>query len=1148
MDSYNHIKDKLKGFINKYYSNILLKGSLLFLSLGALFFMFFLGVEYFLWLGKTGRMLLFIFMVLVETFLLYRYILKPIFYLLHLKRGIDDRYASKLIGDHFPEVSDKLINLLDLSENKEQSELLMASIQQRSSHLVGLNFSKAINFKEAIAKAKYLVVPILFMIFIWVTGNFTSFFTSYIRVVNYDLAYSQPAPFNFSILSKDLHVYKNKSFTIALGIEGKIKPEFVYVVTGNQKYLMQNQNGIFEYTINAATQSFEFYFEANGFNSIPYYLKVIEPPTILDFELTLDYPGYTSQPSEIIKSVGNATILEGTKVTWKVKAEHTDRVALKALDTVVNFNENANFFEHSKTIFSNFNYAITTSNSAVHDFENLAYSFKVIKDEAPKIMVQQTMDSLVSNESYFLGTVSDDYGMAYVQLVCYEMAEPGKKQIVHLLQPTNTLEKFYYTFPSGLDLDKDKAYSFYFEVMDNDAVNGGKIAKSEVFNSIILNDNQLNSSKLDVQKALISNVEKAIREIRNQSESLDNITDGQKEKSSLSFDDQRRITNFLQKQEFQENQMQKFSKQLKDNLGKTNQDDPLNKLLQERLERQELEAERNKKLLEELKDIADKINKEELTQKLESLAKNQKNGQRNLEQLVALTKRYYVTEMASQLAKDLKLLSKKQDSLSQKTLDSASASKQVRLNNGFDKLSQKLDELLKENLSLQKPLKFDLETTEFKSIATDQKDALEQLKQQKKPNNEDSSAEGVKKANDSKAANKQKSAAQKMDSLSEKLRASTSGTSSSSVTEDAEVLRQILDNLVIFTFKQEALISNLSKEEGVFSNQAHNILQQQELKNLFEHIDDSLFTLSLRVPEISEKINEKVTDIYYNIDRAVEDISESRLYQGVSYQKYVLTAGNALSDLLATILDNMQQSMQMGSGSGSGEDFQLPDIIKGQAKLNEQLGMSGKGKQSSSGKEGSSGEGGNEGQKGKGGNSGKSKEENTGGSSEDDGDGKARDGVNSATGSTGNGNSNLSEADLKELYNIYKQQEFLKNNLEKQLQDMINASDRKLGEKLLRQMSDFQDNLLENGITQQTIEKASIINYELLKLEGAALQQGKKLERESNTNIRNFNAPILSKPAIFDNKNSEVEILNRQVLPLQQNYQNKIKTYFKRND
>ena len=150
--------------------------------------------------------------------------------------------------------------------------------------------------------------------------------------------------------------------------------------------------------------------------------------------------------------------------------------------------------------------------------------------------------------------------------------------------------------------------------------------------------------------------------------------------------------------------------------------------------------------------------------------------------------------------------------------------------------------------------------------------------------------------------------------------------------------------------------------------------------------------------------------------------------------------------------------------------------------------------------------------------------------------------------SEGQGSEQPSEEELKEIYEIYKGQQMLRQQLEQQLQDMINNSDRKLGEKLLRQMEDFENDLLENGITQRTLTKMNTIQYELLKLENAALKQGKKQERESNANKEKFENPIITKPSLLDNYRNEIEILNRQALPLRQNFQNRVKEYFKSDD
>ena len=135
MQDFNHILDRLNKFIQKHYSQVLLKGVLLFFAFGFLFFLIVLGVEYFLWLNTLGRMILFGVFIVTELYLLFRYIMVPIFYLLKLKTGIGTKDAASMIGKHFPEVGDKLINLLDLAEDPKQSELLLASISQRSKQM-----------------------------------------------------------------------------------------------------------------------------------------------------------------------------------------------------------------------------------------------------------------------------------------------------------------------------------------------------------------------------------------------------------------------------------------------------------------------------------------------------------------------------------------------------------------------------------------------------------------------------------------------------------------------------------------------------------------------------------------------------------------------------------------------------------------------------------------------------------------------------------------------------------------------------------------------------------------------------------------------------------------------------------------------------
>tara|TARA_R110002012_G_scaffold263456_2_gene446567 strand:- start:237664 stop:241158 length:3495 start_codon:yes stop_codon:yes gene_type:complete len=1164
LSNYNLVQDKLQAFIKKYYTLQLLKGGILFLSLGALIFLLVIGLEYFLWLGSVGRLTLLVVLGVLEFVLLYRYILVPIFYLLKIKQGLTERTASNIIGNYFPEISDKLYNLVDLAKQPQQSELLLASIEQRSKSMGTINFSKAINFKGAVTQVKYLVGPLLIMALLWLSGNISSFFGSYDRVLNYNMGFQPPAPFSFVLVNDQLTVLQKEDLRLKVTTEGNVRPEEVFIEIDGTEYLMQQSQGYFTYAIKSPLTSKKFRFFSGELKSEEYSLEVLETPSVLDFSIQLEYPRYINKQSEILKGVGNAIIPEGTKVNWRIKAQNTNTIQLKVRDTSYGFNRNANQFYFTKIIRNSLEYAISTSNQNVIDFESLEYGVKVIKDEYPSIEVEQVLDSLQPNTRYYKGELADDHGLKSISLVYFVTDSPDEITRVPLNTISGVVDSFYYTYPSGMELRENLPYSFYFEVSDNDGVNGSKATKSSTFNASLYDENYLMDKQLENQQSLITNFDKSVEKFKKQSKSLDELNRDQKEKSELNFNDKQKVNRFLENQQAQEAQMQKFSKQLRENLQNLDKDDELNDLLQERLERQELQAEKNKGLLEELQKVADKINKEELSKRLDELAKKQKSGQRNLEQLLELTKQYYVTEKASQLAKDLEKLGEKQETLSKMKMlefkEQDASKNQSQLIQDFGKLDQELKELKKDNNDLKKPLDLGIDEELSMDVKADQKSALEEINKQQ--GEEKSSESGLPESETNKAAKKQKSAADTMKRMAKGLQQSSSGGGGSSVAEDAEVLRQILDNLIVFTFKQENLLGQLTNDEGAFKNQAKAILEQQQLRALFSHIDDSLFALSLRVPEISENINSEVSEVFYNTDKAMDAISESNMFQGISYQKYVLTSGNTLSDLLASILENMNQSMQAGKGEGQGENFQLPDIIKAQNKLNEEMGKKGDGSSSSQGEKGKEGEQGNEGEgtaKGASGSNGQDGKEGQQGEGQNakkegqtgngkEGKGETQGNGNGANSNSGAGGQGITEEEMKEIYEIYKQQELIKQNLEEQLNSLIENSDRQLAQKLLQQMSDFQNNLLENGITQATIESSKTIQYQLLKLEGAALKQGKKEERESNRAKNTFLNPITSKPKSFMDFKQEEEILNRQALPLRQNFKKRIKEYFRKND
>ncbi len=1115
MHYFGEIQRKLEGFIRKFHLNQLLRGIMLFTAIGLLYFLATLFIEYFLWLKPTARTILFWAFVAVEMSLFVWLIALPLFRLFKLKKGIEYEQASKLIGKHFHEVSDKLINILQLQQSKEKSDLLLASIEQKSAALHPIPFQKAINFRQNAKYLKYVAIPLLIALAIWASGN-TSFFTeSYQRVVNYKEAYTPPAPFTFAVLNEQLQALEGQSLKLRIATSGDVVPVEAKIHFNEESYFLKNEAaGMFSFEMPKLSEQTSFYLTANDVTSDSYAIAVVPVPSTTAFELFLDYPAYTGIKDEVLTNTGSATIPEGTSIQWKVNAQHTDYVEFITEDTL-QFQRDGETFAHQKRVYRNLKYTIALSNQALPRYEELGYQLRTIKDQSPEIKVNVKKDSSDVEALYFQGQVSDDYSLSELKLFWYPSDNRAAIQSREVAIKKQAFDVFYEFFPGEVPIEEGIAYEIYFEVTDNDALRAGKKTKSKVFSFRKRTKSELEEEQLLEQKESIQKLDNSINKLQEQQKALKELSRTQKEKEQLNFDEQQKLKSFLQQQQQQEALMQRFTKELEENLRENEdvQDEEFKKLLEERLERQNKEFEKNEEFLKQLEELAKKIDKEELSKRLEELGKQQANDKRNLQQLLELTKRYYVAEKTQKLAEDLKKLAEKQEEASKKSSEENTSEGQKELNKEFEQLEKELEELQKANDELRKPMDLPKEQKTKEEIRKEQQEATEQLEQRDQQQNAQEQQQS-----DSKARKNQQQAARMMQKLGNKMEMQMASGGQSQEMEDAEMLRQILDNLLVYSLEQEGLMEEFMQMEDNSPSFTKSLKRQYSLRQVFEHVDDSLFSLSLRRPEIGEFINKEITEVYFNVDKSIARFSDNRLYQGIGSQQYALTASNNLASMLSDVLDQMQQNMSMSSSGGQGQQgFQLPDIIKSQEDLNQQMqdGMEGKQK----GQQGEQRQPGQQGEKG------------------DEGDSKG----NSQQ------NGNQQEQQSEELFEIYKQQQQLRQQLEEQLKDLQGEGNKAAGDKLVRDMERIERELLERGMNPQTLQRMLNLKHELLKLDKATFEQGKKKERESRTNRRQFQSQAESYQKAREYFN-QTEILNRQPLPLQIEYQKRIQVYFKGKD
>ncbi|QZK89042.1 hypothetical protein K5V07_00460 [Flavobacterium sp. CHNK8] len=1091
LKSQHVIYDKLEAFIKKYYTNELIKGSLFFIGLGLIYFLVTLFIEYFLWLKPSYRTFLFVLFIIVESFLFFRFILIPVFKLFKLKSGIDYKEASAIIGTHFSEVQDKLINFLQLSQDQSSvsSELVLASIEQKSNSLSPIPFGNAINFK---ANSKYYplaLAPLVFVFLIYFTGNSAVISQSLNRVVNFSSPFQPPAPFKFIILNKNLQVEQGADFTLRMKTVGKVVPENIVVFLNDETYFMeQDAQGEFSFKITKPIQSLLFHVEANGVLSPDYELNVIEVPSIADFEMYLQFPGYLNKKSEIIKGTGNAMVPEGTVVTWKLNTSKTQSVSFFEDNQKSFFVKSNNTFQLSKRISRNLDYQITTSNTAVTNFEKLNYEINTIADQFPSIMVSKAPDSLNVSKNFVIGQVSDDYGLSKLQIVYYDRKNPSQIKRGTIAIKKASFDQFVFAFPSNLPVSEGVDYEYYFEVFDTDALHNFKSSKSSIFSNRVVTEEEKVAEVLESQSRNVSGLSKSLKQQDNQFSSLDKLQQLGKEKDILDFKDQQKLDDFMQRQMKQDAVMKDFTRKMNENLSqfKTEKKDAFKEELQKRLEKAEKDLDKNDKLLDELKSLTEKIQNDQLFSKLEKFKQNSKNQVKSLEQLVELTKKYYVEKKVEQLQEQLSKLANKQENLSNDDkLNKTDNQKEI--NEEFNSLKQELDALSKDNKELKAPLSLPNSDSKKKDVDEELNKAISELS----------------KNNKEKAKSNQKNASKKMKQMAQEMAQEMESAEQEQMEEDVAMLRQILDNLLSFSLTQEDLMYQFKKFKPGSPAFNKNIKIQQDLKQQFKHADDSLFAMSLRNPKFTDDITKEIGNVSYNLDKSLSTFTDAQIAKGLSHQQYTVSSANKLADFLSSILSSMQSQMSgMGQGkpkSGSNDGMQLPDIIKKMDGLADK--MKEDQKSGKTPKPGSSGKPSQSGSKG------------------ESGEGEAQD-----------------------IMDIYKEQRQLRESLQNELNNKgIGAK----GQNALEQMKALEKQLLNKGFNNENMQRILNIKQELLKLKSAIQEQGEDTKRQSETNQKEFNGSSNRIPAaLLDYLNSK-EILNRQSLPLRSNFNTKVQVYFK---
>ena len=229
---------RLDRYKRKYYLNLIFKGSIYILTILLSAFLFFNLIEYQFHASSITRAILFFSYLMICVVVLHKWLFSHLFKLFLKSKQISDEKAAVNIGDYYPNINDKLLNLEQLRKIDSDNSLLIASIDQRFNQLKLISFEESISFKENFRYFKLLVFPFLAVAILGIISPQTIIEPTN-RIIQFNKEFIPQAPFRFEIQNENLLAFRNEDYLLELMLRGEDLPENVYIISNQRKLKLE---------------------------------------------------------------------------------------------------------------------------------------------------------------------------------------------------------------------------------------------------------------------------------------------------------------------------------------------------------------------------------------------------------------------------------------------------------------------------------------------------------------------------------------------------------------------------------------------------------------------------------------------------------------------------------------------------------------------------------------------------------------------------------------------------------------------------------------------------------------------------------------------------------------------------------------------
>lgn len=872
------------------------------------------------------------------------------------------RLPSMNFREYYDRVSrhcgiEELRNLLDLAAGfrSDSSKLKDAALQQNFERIEQTDLDSKLQQYNRESKTSAMITYGLYSVMLPVIALSVLIHLQpdgLNRSLQFWQAFERPNPYNYRIEPGSTILEQGSSFQVSIDFEGDQVPGDVHLSlrTGienrfrPQRMQKIGDNRFFSDFIDLFND-LDYYVEMDGFRSEIHTLQVqllprfrdlvviVTPPSYTRLESVVytypfsrieAYPGSTvdiqAQPNKpletsyLIRHTAADTLTartEGSEPVWSFVTDRSDSLSFRMFD--VHGLANSNTFA--------FNLIARTDNMPTAAILQPKQNTSVLNPQNLEIAYE----------------VEDDFGFTGLRLR-YSLirsfggdAENGQER---LAVPGNRIHLGRYDWDlSDLRLQPLDRVEYWIEVTDNDEVSGYKTARSATH---ILQSASLAEFLLDQdekEQSVSDAFENTRSEFEQMQREMEELRKNLRENPEDSWQSQRMIDDLEERSTGLSEQLEEIQKEF-DELRKELEENNL--LSEETLQKynelrdlmEEIDDPELRKALEELQKSLENMDQNQLREAMQNLDFNEQTYKERLERTIELFRDLRLTADLEKTARLLEELSQQEERLMQEITDpDEQLQQQQMIRDEIDNIRDKLDKLPETGPEKRRGMTEQLRD----DVGGDLGETGEQIEQNMEDIRQGADQDQVKES--------QQQIQQKLQQLSDDVRSSIQSMQQEQISINVTALQAILQNLILLSESQEdinEITRQLTDNSSSFIDQAR---KQNNITRNFRQVSDSLFSVSAEIPQFSNRINEKKSEVMRNLERTVGYQAERDRARSSAQERLSLGGINELAVMVADLLEQIQNSDGSGGGGMSARQMlqQMQQMGKDQQQLNQQI-------------------------------------------------------------------------------------------------------------------------------------------------------------------------------------------------------------------